>query len=738
MLKSFLSALARWKKRCQQDDHSFTPALSQTENGRARCSAERENWPAGSLKEKESGLALRQSESSPAQQRLAVGLAVIVAMLVGLQVAGQQKPGTLPPANPQSPTVASYFPPGGPRGKEVEVALQGRELADALGVWVTFPVQAKVVPDAKEPASRCVLRLTLAQDAPLGMHGLRLVTRRGVSNLMPFCVDELPEVQASGNNRSAEQAQKIPVPCVVSGRVDAEASYYFRFSLQSGQRICLEVIARRMGSALDSLLVLQDASGRQVAFSDDAPGLHRDSRIIYVAKESGEYTLQLRDVRYQGGGNYLYRLRVGDFPCATTAYPLVVKRGSQAKVSFAGPLLDGVSAVSLTAPADPTTVALLATPQRPGSPAGWPVIVGLSDLDETIEQEPNDAPEKAQRLQVPGAVHGRFDKPADRDFYRFAVQKGQRLIVEGQSWEYGSPSALYLVLRDTQGKQLANSNPMQDPPRIEYTAPADSELILLVEHLHYAAGPEETYRIAIQFAEPTFRVEALQDRVDIPAGGVGVGFLRLSRLGFGGPVRIQVSAPQPIQGEALLSDEQSVGLLLLSAPANAQPGAWPIKLLAVGKAESGEITVPVTIPEPLSAAFNNAPFPPRHLLTAHAVSITEPTPFRLEVKYTTEKLPRGQTGLEAIVRVERQAGFEDEVQVFAVAPPPAPNQPVILAAPASSKIARGQQETKLALKLPNNLPTGPLPLAIVGQAKHAGRSYQVYARGTPPVVTAGK
>jgi hypothetical protein len=259
-----------------------------------------------------------------------------------------------------------------------------------------------------------------------------------------------------------------------------------------------------------------------------------------------------------------------------------------------------------------------------------------------------------------------------------------------------------------------------------------------VEHLHYAGGPEETYRIVIKPAEPTFRVEALQDLVDIPAGGVGVCFVRVSRSGYTGPVQVKAVSPQQVQGETILTGEQNVGLLLLSAPANSQPNAWPLELLAQGKTESAEITVPVTMSEPLSTLFGNTPFPPRHLLTSLAVSITDPPPFLLHVKYGAEKLPRGQTGLEAIVQVDRQAGFEDEVQIFAVAPPPAPNQPVILAAPASAKIPRGQKEAKITLKLPNNLPTGPLPLAIVGQAKHAGRSYQIYARGTPPHVVAGK
>ncbi len=660
---------------------------------------------------------------------------VLMASLVAL---AQQKPGTLPGPLPQAPAVVNLFPPGGQRGSTVEVELQGRELADALGILATVRVQATVVPDKKEPASRALVRLQIPKEAPLGVHLLRLTTRRGVSNPVPFCVDELPEIRAVSDHRSPAQAQKIPVPCVVSGRLEAESSHYYRLALQAGQRICFEVVGRRMGSPLDPVLVLFDANGRQLAYCDDAPGLGRDSRITFTAKESGEYILQLRDVRYQGGGNYIYRLRVGDFPCVTSAYPFVVKRGSQAKVSFAGPLTDGVLPAPAELPKQLSSIAVLVTPERPGSPPGWPVPVGFSDMDEMLEQEPNDTPEKAARLPFPAAVHGRLEKAGDRDYYRFTAKKGQRIEIEAQSWEYGSPAALYLVLQDTQGKQLASSNPMQDPPRIEYTTSADAELVLLVEHLHYAGGPEETYRLVIKPAEPTFRVEALQDRVDIPAGGIGVCFVRVSRSGYTGPVQVRAVSPQQVQGETLLTGEQNVGLLLLSAPANSQPDAWPLELLAQGKAESAEITVPVTMSETLSTLFANTPFPPRHLLTALAVSITEPPPFLLHVKYGAEKLPRGQTGLEAIVQLDRQTGFEDEVQIFAVAPPPAPNQPVILAAPASATIPRGQKEAKLTLKLPNNLPTGQLPLAIVGQAKHAGRSYQIYARGTPPQVVAGK
>ncbi|MCS7159707.1 MAG: hypothetical protein RMJ19_04480, partial [Gemmatales bacterium] len=324
-------------------------------------------------------------------------------------------------------------------------------------------------------------------------------------------------------------------------------------------------------------------------------------------------------------------------------------------------------------------------------------------------------------------------------WFRVPVRKGQRMIFEAQTWEYGSPSAVFLTLRDVTGKQqLANSNPMQDPPRLEYNPPADGEVFLTVEHLQYSGGPEETYRVTIQTATPTIRVEALQDRVEVPAGGVGICFVRLTRTDYTGPVRFQAQGGPHLRGEGVMLGEQNVGVVFFQAEPKSPPGAWPLQILAHAKAETGEFVVPVTMTEPLVATFNNLPYPPRHLLTALAASITETPPFLLEAKYGTDRLPRGQTGLEALVRVHRQPGFEDEVQIFAVAPPAAPNQPVALAAPASTKIARGQNEAKLALKLPNNLPTGPLPIVIVGQAKHAGRSYQVYARATLPEIVAGK
>src|SRR5436305_632400 len=78
-------------------------------------------------------------------------------------------------------------------------------------------------------------------------------------------------------------AQRPPVPCVVSGRIDPETSNFYRFTVAAGQRLSFEVLGRRLGSQLDPLLRLHDGTGRELprAYSDDAPGLQTDARLSY-------------------------------------------------------------------------------------------------------------------------------------------------------------------------------------------------------------------------------------------------------------------------------------------------------------------------------------------------------------------------------------------------------------------------------------------------------------------------
>src|SRR5205823_11143911 len=104
-----------------------------------------------------------------------------------------------------------------------------------------------------------------------------------------------------------------------------KASDFFKFTARKGQRLTFEVVAQRLGSALDPLIRLLDVKGRELVFCEDTPGAGVDCRFEYRFAKAGEYRLELRDSRYDGGSQYRYRLRVGDFPLERTPLPFLVR-----------------------------------------------------------------------------------------------------------------------------------------------------------------------------------------------------------------------------------------------------------------------------------------------------------------------------------------------------------------------------------------------------------------------------
>src|SRR5262249_1033429 len=150
-------------------------------------------------------------------------------------------------------------------------------------------------------------------------------------------------------NRSRATAQVVPVPCVVVGKCDVvESADWYKVTVAPGQRVSFEVLGRRLGSAFDPQLTIYDPrTSREVLGgpSIHARGLQTDPRVPHTFKDAGDYLVEVRDVSYRGAPAFWYRLRIGDFPCATTPLPLAVKRGSQTTVSFAGPGVESVAPV---------------------------------------------------------------------------------------------------------------------------------------------------------------------------------------------------------------------------------------------------------------------------------------------------------------------------------------------------------------------------------------------------------
>ncbi len=83
-------------------------------------------------------------------------------------------------------------------------------------------------------------------------------------NQVKVAIGRDPEVLSSGKNLTAAAAQPVTIPVTINGRIDAAKENYFRFSAKKGEKLMLEVDARRLGSELDSLIEVLDAKGNPI------------------------------------------------------------------------------------------------------------------------------------------------------------------------------------------------------------------------------------------------------------------------------------------------------------------------------------------------------------------------------------------------------------------------------------------------------------------------------------------
>jgi hypothetical protein len=655
----------------------------------------------------------------------AAGVAVISSGSVPTAKA-QPKPAPVVPA-PQAPTLTTPANLGVKRGSAAELTLTGTNLADPVAVLLSGPGKATIVEDKKPDAAKVKVKVEVPADAPIGLYSLRLATKHGVSNLRPFVIDELTEVTETDANRTKDAAQAVAAPCVVLGRSDPEASDFFKVKVAAGQRLTFEVLARRIGSPLDPILILHDGKTKRELidlYADDTPGLQSDCRLAHTFKEAGEVIVEVRDSTYRGGADFHYRLRVGEFLGATTAFPLAAQRGKAASIGFTGPHAADVAAVKLTAPTDPGLAAVYAAPKGKSGLSGWPVPVRLSDHPELVEQEPNDDPKTATKLPVPGGVSARFDKPNDVDHFAVTAKKGQKLVIAAETYEFNSPAEVLIRVLDAKGAELAKSNPTTPAARVEFTPPADGEFVIACEHLFYLHGPNEVYHLSVTPAVPDFAVALALDRYEAPAGGgTAVAVANITRLnGFAGPIELSVEGDKVLGGSITVPPGLPAAWLPLTIAKGAKPGAYPFRVKATATVDGKKVVRYATMTDVVKAALGAMPNPPPELLSGAAAAVADKPPVRLTVtpEGPVEKGKAGKLVVEAV-----RDGYDADIPLTVAFAPPN-----VTAAP--KPVPKGQAKGEAAVTTTAAATAGANPVVLRAVVKVGGKDYAIVA--APAVV----
>ncbi len=509
-----------------------------------------------------------------------------------------------------APQLTSISPCAAQRGQTIEITLDGKNINENAKIWFSKEgIKAEI--KKKSPTAtvrfngsgisgniptnpQLVLSFEIASDAPLGNHQIRLITPNGVSNPQNFIVGDLPEMKEQEPNSTTDEANLLELPATVNGTVASiDDVDLFRFTLKKGERLICDIHAQRIGSPLDSYITLFDPSGTEVAKSRDGNGL--DSFIDYTTQQAGEYTLHLRDIRFQGGGNYLYRLSIGELPYLQSVFPLGGKRGAANNVNVAGANLGSVNAIQLDISPD---ASLGIQELRVSTPNGLetnPFPFAIGEFNETTEKEPNEGLTQENKIGTPITVNGKIEKPGDVDRFSIKVEKGTSLIFDVKAREFRSQLDPLLTLyshkkgeaEGTVEEQVlsVNDDASGTDARLSFTFPETGDYGISVRDLNGAGGGDFPYRLTIRPLNPGFRINVNVDNPRISRGGTFMMTVSAARLdGFNGALRFY--SPDLPKGflvsPTILYPGQNQALLTITAPVDAPLGLYPFSIVGVG------------------------------------------------------------------------------------------------------------------------------------------------------------
>jgi hypothetical protein len=542
-------------------------------------------------------------------------------------------------------------------------------------------IQRRFDEDERNPAVRSQTELVFAEitvspDAKPGRREIRVITKRGVSNPLPFYVSQVPEVArkpmktmqlpllgkeslAQRNRPRTEEEIRITLPCTMNGQIAAGEMNRYRFSASKGQRLVIFAKARDLVPYVpdgvpgwfQAVLRLYDANGKEVAYNDDFR-FSPDPLIYYEVPEDGEYLLAINEALFRGRESFVYRITIGELPYVTSVFPLGGRVGEEVKVEMDGWNLQ--NATPALPPKDAKPGHHLITAKN-GKFVSNQVPFALDTLPECMDNDDNNEPAKAQKVQMPIIINGRMDRSGDWDVFEVEGKAGETIVAEVDARRLGSPLDSFLKVTSADGKILAVNDDHFDAGSGLNTDHADSYLMakLPAEGKYYVhlcdtrrhAGKEYAYRLRISQPQPDFALRLIPSRLVMPTkGAANVTVFAIRKDGYEGPITLKFKdLPQGFEssGATLGAKQEIVGLGLKTTLTETEK---PINLTVVGTIKVGDREI---VHEAVPAEDKMQAFLYRHLLPADTLPALvfdpswQPPADRIRPQIRDEDRPKG-------------------------------------------------------------------------------------------------
>jgi ribosomal protein L40E len=587
-------------------------------------------------------------------------------------------------ANPEDATVCSKCnaklekPKGAKPEAKKEPAKSEKDVAKEK---LIDRIQRRFNEDERTPAvwsqtEIAFVEITVEPDAKPGRREIRVVTKLGVSNPLPFYVGQVPEVArkpmkicqlpilgkeylAQRKRPPEEEELRVSIPCTMNGQIAPGEVNRYRFQATKGQRLVISAKARDLVPYVadgvpgwfQAVLRLSDAAGRELAYNDDFQA-NPDPLIYFEVPDDGEYVLAINEALFRGRESFVYRITIGELPFVSSIFPLGGRVGEPVAIEMNGWNLEKTAIAPPPKDAKPGTHLIAATD---GKVLSNYVSFALDTLPECLEKEPNDDPSKAQKVTLPIIVNGRADRPGDWDVFEVEGKAGETIVAEVNARRLGSPYDSFVKITTADGKILAinddhfdagsGMNTNHADSYVMVKLPADGKYFVHLGETTRRAGKDYAYRLRISRPQPDFALRLLPSRLCIPSKGTAaVTVFAIRKDGFDGPIKLAFKElPAGLQSPgAVLPDKQEVvGLGLKTTLATMEK---PVNVVVVGTAKVGDREI---VHEAVPTEDKMQAFLWRHLLPAETLPVLvfdpgyQPPADRIRPAIRDEDRPKG-------------------------------------------------------------------------------------------------
>ena len=546
-------------------------------------------------------------------------------------------------------------------GHNITVTLAGQHLArvsstsiaEARGLEATVVrSSASTQPTTPSEDGKLQLKLTADADAALGDRELRLVGSTGISAPLHVIVSQFPQAAEKEPNNTQQLAQEITLPAVITGTMDAPGDVdCFRFFARDNDRLVFDVHAARSGSRLDPIIILHDSTGRELPIKVDTHA--GDPTVLFTAPADGEYEIEIRDLEFRGGSDFIYRIDAGAIPYVQAFSPSSAQPGRFTSIQPIGINLQGLDHLSL----DLSYAGLGPISLRGHSSAGFTneVPFQITDLPAYAEKGNNHAVADAEAVPFPVDVSGHVDSAGDENFFKFHIDRKQLVTIEAAARNIGSPLESLLTLRNIKGESISTKDTTGGvDPRITRELDA-GDYLASIRDLTYHGGPSYAFRLRLRpggsGSGQDFAVKFLPDAIRVSQAGTTAVMCDVQRMGgFKGDVTLTLEGlPPGVNVPPVVLAANGSDVFTVTAGKAAALGTYPITLRASAIIDNEMVT------KTAEAMLGERPVQQAYL------TVMEPAPFTIEALTALSPANLQQLNGETMSLAQKLAGPTPEI-----------------------------------------------------------------------------